>query len=78
MMDAAVSLLQTADVFLIIGTSLNVYPAAGLVHAVKPGVPIYVLDPNAVPAGKRAIYIQDTAVNGMKTVTEMLLRAFAE
>jgi len=78
MMDAAVSLVQKADVLLIIGTSLNVYPAAGLVHAVKPRVPIYVLDPNAVPAGKQAVYIQDTAANGMKTVTEMLLRAFAE
>ncbi len=77
MMDAAVSLVQKADVLLIIGTSLNVYPAASLVLAARPQVPIYVLDPNVVPAGNRAVYIQNTAANGMKTVTEMLLRAFA-
>jgi NAD-dependent deacetylase len=55
-----------------------VYPAAGLIHVVKPTVPVYVIDPKVVPAGKRAIYIKDTAGNGMKTVSEMLIRAFAE
>jgi NAD-dependent deacetylase len=78
LLDEAEILVKKADVLLIIGTSLNVYPAAGLLHAAKANTPIYVLDPKAVPAGKRAIYIQDTAANGMKTVTEMLLRAFAE
>lgn len=77
MMDEAVRIVETADVLLIVGTSLNVYPAAGLVHVVKPKVPIYVIDPKEVPAGKRAIYIRDTAVNGMKSLSEMLVRAFA-
>ena len=37
-----------ADVFVIIGTSLNVYPAAGLVQYVRPGVPVYLIDPKPV------------------------------
>jgi len=38
-----------ADIFVIIGTSLEVYPAAGLIRHVKPHVPVYVIDPNVVP-----------------------------
>lgn len=78
MMEEAIKTVNAADVVLVVGTSLNVYPAAGLIHVVKPKVPIYVIDPKEVPAGKRAIYVRDTAVNGMKTVSEMLIRAFAE
>ncbi len=42
-----------ADIFVIVGTSLNVYPAAGLIHYVRPGKPIYLIDPNEVAQGKR-------------------------
>lgn len=77
MMDEAIRIVESADILLIVGTSLNVYPAAGLVHVAKSKVPVYVVDPKEVPAGKRAIYIKDTAVNGMKTVSKMLIRAFA-
>ena len=41
---------KDADIFIIIGTSLNVYPAAGLVAYVRPGVPIYLIDPKPVKA----------------------------
>lgn len=44
-MEEAISLTQEADIFVIIGTSLNVYPAAGIVDYVKPEVPIYFIDP---------------------------------
>lgn len=46
MMDVALDITQTADLLIVVGTSLNVYPAAGLVYAVRSGVPIYVVDPN--------------------------------
>lgn len=51
--EPAIELVQQADVFVVIGTSLNVYPAAGLLHYVRPGVPVYYIDPNPamVPAG---------------------------
>ena len=35
-----------ADIFVIVGTSLNVYPAAGLVRYVRAGVPVYLIDPD--------------------------------
>lgn len=57
MLETAVSLVERADVFVIIGTSLQVYPAAALVNYVRPGIPVYYIDPNpsAVPAGVRVI-----------------------
>lgn len=45
MMEPAMELVQKADRLLVIGTSLNVYPAAGLVHEVRTGAPITVFDP---------------------------------
>jgi NAD-dependent deacetylase len=57
---------QEADIFIIIGTSLNVYPAAGLVHYVRPGVPIYLIDPKPVSAGERVEQIMKGASEGMR------------
>ncbi len=44
----AIRITEQADIFLIIGTSLNVYPAAGLLNYVKAGSPIYLIDPNEI------------------------------
>lgn len=41
----ASSIMQTADIVMIIGTSLNVYPAANLIYHTQPGTPIYLIDP---------------------------------
>lgn len=41
----AEKIMEKADIFILIGTSLNVYPAAGLIHSVPPNVPCYVIDP---------------------------------
>lgn len=49
MIERAVELVSEADIFVVIGTSLVVYPAAGLIHYVRPGVPIYYIDPNPAP-----------------------------
>lgn len=55
--EPAVELVEQADIFVVIGTSLNVYPAAGLLHYVCPGVPVYYIDPRpaATPSGVRVI-----------------------
>lgn len=45
MIEKAIEYVETADVFLIIGTSLNVYPAAGLLNYVPRDVPVYLIDP---------------------------------
>ena len=48
MIEKAIEYVETADVFLIIGTSLNVYPAAGLLNYVPRDVPVYLIDPKEV------------------------------
>ena len=55
--DPAVNLVADADVFVIIGTSLVVYPAAALIQYVRRGVPIFYIDPHpaAVPEGVEVI-----------------------
>ena len=74
-MDEARTLVENADVFVIIGTSLNVYPAAGLLHYVRPGVPVYLIDPEDVAAGGRynIRHIQKGASEGMKELRKILL-----
>lgn len=51
--EPAIELMEQADVVVIIGTSMVVYPAAGLIHYARRGVPVYYIDPNpaAVPDG---------------------------
>lgn len=66
---------EEADIFVIIGSSLNVYPAAGLVQYTRPGIPIYLIDPKEVrvPAGGRRIeVIQDVASRGVATLRDRL------
>ena len=45
MLDKAIEITKTADILIIIGTSMQVYPAASLVHYIKPNTPIYFVDP---------------------------------
>ena len=74
MISAAAEECQEADIFIIIGTSLNVYPAAGLIHYVRPEVPVYLIDPNPVSAGGRKIVqIQKGASEGMKELQKLLM-----
>ena len=64
---------QSADIFIVIGTSLNVYPAAGLIHYVTPGTPIYLIDPNPISAGSGVQQIQKGASEGMRELCKRLL-----
>ena len=71
MYDAA-AVAQKADIFVIIGTSLNVYPAAGLVQYVKPGTPIYLIDPKPVAAKTDVQHLMCGASEGVKKLIEIL------
>ncbi len=74
MIETAAKLVQKADIVVIIGTSLNVYPAAGLVDYAKPDTPIYLIDPKDVRGGRRNInFIQKGASEGVKELTEILM-----
>ena len=64
----AIAEVEQADIFVIIGSSLNVYPAAGLVHYVPAGAPIYLIDPKEVqvPAHRAVEVIQEVASVGVE------------
>lgn len=66
--------VEQADIFVIVGTSLNVYPAAGLTRYVRPGVPIYLIDPKPVNVRTdRPIHIiARGASEGMAELVEQL------
>ena len=74
MMDDAIAALRGADAFVIIGTSLNVYPAAGLMNYAPAGIPIYLIDPNDVPPylPTRIKVIRSGASEGMRKLSEIL------
>lgn len=75
MIELAIEQVMEADIFLIIGTSLNVYPAAGLLNYVRAGVPVYLIDPKTVriPYGRDVVVIQKGASEGMEELKKMLL-----
>ena len=74
MIEPAAEEAAKADIFVIIGTSLNVYPAAGLVRYTRPGIPIYLIDPDDAPAGSagRVKHIKKGASEGMKDLMREL------
>ena len=63
LMNEAMFALRDVDLFIIIGTSLNVYPAAGLLNYVPFGIPVYLIDPN------------DVNINGVGNVTVIRMGA---
>ena len=72
--EEAARIVSDADIFVIIGTSMNVYPAAGLINYVPATAPIYVIDPNEIPlAGHPRIrIIQKGAGEGVQTLIKEL------
>ena len=72
-LENAIQLTEKADVFLVIGTSLNVYPAAGLLHYVPSKAPIYLIDPEEVKSSyQRILHIQKGASEGMREFVTLL------
>lgn len=78
LMEEAVAAMNDIDAFIIIGTSLNVYPAAGLYHYVPSGVPIFLIDPNdvAVALPSNVVHIRKGASMGMRELIDTYLAAF--
>jgi NAD-dependent deacetylase len=72
--ERAAEISSQADIYVVIGTSLNVYPAAGLVQFVPDHSPVYLIDPKDVPwsSGHRYRHIKKGASEGMEELTEML------
>ncbi|MFN3783153.1 MAG: SIR2 family NAD-dependent protein deacylase [Spirosomataceae bacterium] len=73
----AAEICKTADYFMLVGTSLQVYPAAGLIHDVPGNVPKFVVDPNldkgAVPSRQTYFYAKK-ATEGVPDVAQKLIQ----
>ncbi|MBK3516253.1 SIR2 family NAD-dependent protein deacylase [Carboxylicivirga marina] len=73
-MEAAIDITEQASIFVVVGTSLNVYPAAGLLNYVPEGVPIYIIDPNlpAYTPNPNITFIQENGTVGLpKLISEL-------
>lgn len=73
-MEEAAEIASYADIFVVIGTSLNVYPAAGLIHYVSMMTPVYMIDPNpvVVPSHHEVETIRAGAGKGVEMLVERL------
>ena len=70
----AAEIAAQADIFAVVGTSLNVYPAAGLLDYAPKGIPIFLVDPNDVPVYSRfdVTFIKAPASTGVLKMMEMI------
>lgn len=74
MISIAAKAVSEADILVIIGTSLKVYPAAGLIDYTSPSTPIYIIDPEpvATTSSRRLTHIQTGASEGMRQLISLL------
>lgn len=75
-MEEAMAITATAEIFVVVGTSLQVYPAASLLFYVNDTLPKYIIDPNIPEANtvKNLTKIEATASKGMAKLCELLLK----
>lgn len=76
LLEKAIEIVEVADILIIIGTSMQVYPAAGLISFVQPATPIYFVDPN--PSDTISDYgnitiIKNTATKGLPILASDLI-----
>jgi NAD-dependent deacetylase len=76
-MGNAITVVAAAEVAVVIGTSLSVYPAASLVNYVPPNVPLFVVDPGTPDIQKQNVtFIRKKAAEGVEILTKMLFKMF--
>jgi NAD-dependent deacetylase len=78
MMDDAVNIASEADIFVVIGSSLNVYPAAGLINYASKKASLWLIDPMdvAVPVNRNVEVIKEKASSGVAILTEQMFKQY--
>jgi len=73
-MDKAADIVMKADILLVVGTSLAVYPAAGLINCTRRNTPIYLIDPNEpdISISQGVTFIKEKATTGMEAFIRMI------
>ena len=74
LIEEAVRLVEAADIVIVVGTSLKVYPAASLLHYARFGVPVYLIDPKPNTDVSGVEILAQTAVRGVPALVAELLR----
>jgi NAD-dependent deacetylase len=74
MIEVAANVMATADIFILAGTSLQVYPAAGLIDFLPPGIPKYIIDKNPpfIPPHHNFTIIKKPATQGVSEINGLL------
>ena len=72
--EPAAELCEQADIFIVVGTSMAVYPAAGLIHYVPRSARCYVVDPKEVPVSRQVTFIKDVATRGVTQLVNNLMQ----
>ncbi len=77
--EEAQELVREADIFLIVGTSMQVYPAAGLIYSLKPQAEIYYIDPHPAPiqTGNKLHVIPEKAAQAVPELVKNLIEKYA-
>jgi NAD-dependent deacetylase len=75
MMDKAAEIAAESDVFAVVGTSLNVYPAAGLIDYAPAKASLWLIDPNDVfvPGGRKVEVIKEPASRGVPEFADRIV-----
>jgi len=76
----AAAIVEQADILAVVGTSLNVYPAAGLIDYASLQVPVFLVDPNDVPVYSRhdVTFIKEPASTGVPKMIELIRERFGD
>ncbi len=75
----AANLVKQADIFVVIGTSMMVYPAAGLINFVQSKVPVFIIDPGEPPMGSRKVtQIRKKASEGVQILSDLLMELVSD
>jgi NAD-dependent deacetylase len=77
-MDEAVNLTASADIFVVVGSSLNVYPAAGIINYAPEKASLWLIDPKdvVVPVNRKVEVIKEVASKGIGILTERLMKIY--
>jgi len=78
MMNEAVNITGSADIFVVVGSSLNVYPAAGLLSYAPENASLWLIDPKdvAIPVNRKVEVIKEKASKGVALLSERLIREY--
>lgn len=76
LIEKAMEVCETADILMIIGTSMQVYPAASLMHYIKPNTPIYYVDPKPALAQSDNVHVfsENASTGVLKAIQHFLER----